>query len=133
MTYKIPPLDCLWNDVFQLTAIEPRTFKNALREASKNFYDQTMSFFKIDPTTLDPKFATVYTHDRSEKTAVPQADDFVAYDPTKLQPYSVLPNMSMAYYKRIYALGKKPRLFVGVPHIFYKGSIDISKAEIVTV
>lgn len=59
--------------------------------------------------------------------------DFAAFDPDALEEYAVLPQATKEYYAATHAAGKKPLLYLRVPHILYKGEIDIGGLPIITV
>lgn len=131
MSQRVFPLDCLWNDVLHLTAVPPQVLKDTMLKAGRPGW-RPMSFYQIDPASLDATLATVYRYDR--ETAGPvEAGDFSPFDPTHFDQYAALPPAAEAYYVRLYAAGKKPLLFHRVPHILYKGPIDVTDAPIVTV
>ncbi len=123
---EIAPLHCLWNDALHLTAVEPIEIKKALQEAGN---DVEFEFYKIDPFSLNHSDTTVYLC--NEPKGAPK--EFIAYDPAGLQQYSHMPDATKQYYTDMISNKKQPLLFHLVPHILYKGSIDISHAEIIKV
>ena len=129
---KIPHLDCLWNDVIHLSAVDPKEVKQALVEAGmpEQF---TMSFYVIDPSTLDPKYAIVYLYPDDRGVLDAKPEDFKPYNADTIGSYSHLPIATKEFYRAMYAQGKLPHMYHRVPHIFYKGSLDISDFPIITV
>lgn len=130
---KIPELliptlgNVTWADVIQLTAINPHDLKDALVGAG--FRPKELKFYQIDPEMLDPKKTTIYLyHDSLGKE---NQESYIEYDPTKLSEYSLVPQKTKDYYNEKFSKNERPLLFVGVPHIFHKGSIDVSDFPVI--
>lgn len=130
MEQIIPTLDCLWNDVLQLSPIHPAEIKNALVEAGGS--PGEMKFYQIDPDLLDPKQTTICFYQRSKEDNL-HNKYYSEYDPKKLAEHSVLSQDTKDYFKRQFSNGEKPLMFGFVTHIFYKGSIDISGLPVIVV
>lgn len=109
----------------------PKPLKDALLKAGRPGW-RPMSFYQIDPASLDTTLTTVYRYDR-EKDGPVQAEDFSPFDPQQFDQYATIPPATEAYYTRLYTAGKKPLLFHRVPHILYKGPINVTNTPIVTV
>jgi hypothetical protein len=125
MEQRIPFLDCLWNDVLHFTAINPTLIREALVAAGQQkMHDLT--FFEIDPHLLDSSKTTVYLNNKSKITGEFGEESFVTYDPDSMEQYSHLSNETREYYKEMYTHDKSPLLFHRVPHILFRGSLDIS-------
>jgi len=118
----IPYLDCQWNDVLHFTAVHPRKIKEALNTS------RTLECYVIDSEQLTPNNTVVYLNNQSEE---PTKENYTTYDPDKIDQYAELPKATKRYYKEMQSKVKRPLLFVNVPHILYKGSVDISDAKIV--
>jgi hypothetical protein len=126
--HTIPILNCLWNDVLHLSPIAPKDLKAALLEAGMP--DQEMRFYEIGPTTLNQDQLVTFLY--QEMNELHEAD-FERFDTTKLSALSVVPEKTKKYYKEQYAKGEKPLRFLGIPHILYRGTIDVNKASVITV
>lgn len=126
----IPTLEkAAWGDVIQLTAIHPEDLKHALIEAG---YDpKELKFYQIDPDLLDPQKTTIYLY--KEDVEDEAVENFAPYDPEMLAEHAVIPQKTKEYYRKQQERGEKPLLFVGVPHIFHKGPIDVSDFPVITV
>ena len=61
------------------------------------------------------------------------SDDWTEYNPNDLEKYNKPSNKTIDYYKRTLAEGERPLLWLFIPHILYKGSIDTSKLKIIEV
>lgn len=126
----IPTLEAAWNDVLHFTPIHPDELKKALIEAGAE--PREMKFYQVDPALLDPKLTTIYLYQEKSKEDKMGEESFAEYDPDKLHEYASLPEETKQYYKEMIEQGRKPLLFVGVPHILHKGSLDISGLEVIT-
>lgn len=132
MDWHVPKLNCRWNDVLHLTAVHPQTLKDALIEAGSSF-DYDIGYFQIDPTTLDPKNTVVYMYIHEPINGESYPDEFIPFDPSNLEQYTAIPQITKDYYKKSFSEGRIPLSFPWVPHIFYKGSICIKDLEVVKV
>jgi len=128
MQEKIPVLNCLWNDVLHLSAVDPREIKEELNRAGKEF--NIKGFYKIDPNSLDPKNTIVYLYTSPIPNHALVKEDFVPYTPNIVEKISTLPEETKKYYAEVISQGNRPFLWHGVPHVLYKGTIDVSNLEI---
>lgn len=133
MEWRIPTLDCYWNDVIHLVAVHPRVAKQALKDAG---YDKeySVSCYEIDPSMLDLKKTTVCMY--TEEPALGEQfgiQEFVPFNIEDMEKYSVIPQRTKEYYRKCIENNKIPLSFPWVPHIFYKGSINIENLNIVRV
>ena len=127
---KIPVLDCLWNDVLHLTAVNPKIIKETLKEIG--FKPPRKRWYKIDPKKLEKEKTIIYLYNyNGNNKGYMTEKDFKNYDPNELEEYSDLPEKTFNYYKREFSKKIKPLLFVHIPHILYKGFLNISKLEII--
>ncbi|MBU1292623.1 hypothetical protein KJ819_01000 [Patescibacteria group bacterium] len=131
MEQFLPTLEAAWNDVLHFTAIDPKELKAALVEAGME--PKEMRFYQVDPSLLDPKSTTVYLYQDKSSESKMSPESFREYDPEKLDEHAVLPVETKEYYKEMFAKGERPLMFVGVPHILHKGSIDVSNLPVITV
>lgn len=126
----IPTLqDAVWGDVIQLTAIHPENLKKALVEAG--YTPKEMKFYQIDPNLLDSDKTTIYLYREDLEEDDPK--NFAQYDIEMLREHSVVSSKTMEHYKDQNKQGERPYLFVGIPHIFHKGSIDVSNLPVIVV
>jgi len=131
MERSVPILDCLWNDVLHLSPIPPDELKEALVTAG--MAEQTMSFYQIDPASLDLDKTVIYLHLTTDGVTPPDVNEFIPYDIDRLQDLAPIPEATKNYYSEQYSSGHKPLRFLGIPHILYKGTIDTTALPIVTV
>lgn len=131
MEQFLPTLEAAWNDVLHFTAIDPKELKEALVEAGME--PKEMRFYQLDPSLLDPKHTTVYLYQDKSNDSKMSPENFKEYDPQKLDEHATLPEETKKYYKEMFAKGERPLMFVGVPHILHKGSVDVSNLPVITV
>ncbi|MBC7981444.1 hypothetical protein H7X65_00005 [Candidatus Parcubacteria bacterium] len=127
----IPTLNCLWNDVLHLSAIPPKDLKNALVEAGVEVGE--LNFYQIDPELLNPDNTTVYLYADTSNKVKMELENFAEYIPNEIEQYSPIPKETKEYYKKRIDEGEQPLIYVRVPHILFKGSIDVSNLPIITV
>lgn len=130
LTAEVPPLNCLWNDVIHMTAVSPLELKMNLALAGIEYEPQ--SWFKIPVSKIegDKSIAFIYRRDIGLK---PEFKQYEKFDPLRMDVYRTVPPETIEQYKRKKAEGLIPLNFHLVPHVLYKGEIDIADCEIVTV
>ncbi len=127
---RIPGWDCLWNDVLFLTVLDPAIIKRTLAELGAPHLRE-FDYYEIDPHQLDPEKAMVYLYPpRPPEDREMHPEDFIPYNPESLERYATLPEATREYFKFRLKNDKKLLWFVFVPHILYRGTIDISRAAI---
>jgi|TARA_B100001964_G_C13930059_1_gene464148 hypothetical protein len=131
MEQRIPTLDCLWNDVIHLSAVHPQKIENELKKFGSALRGR--KFFQIDPNLLEPKNTTVYLFKQTDSKDKFVPENWTEYNPNDLEKYNKPSNKTIDYYKRTLAEGERPLLWLFIPHILYKGSIDTSKLKIIEV
>lgn len=131
LSTKIPILNCLWNDVLHFTAVHPKNlFENLDRSGFKADELVWKRWFEIPIEALEPEniIICLYRHDIS---IIPEARDFHRFNPDKFSEYATIPPETIEYYKQQKASGVRPLFFHRVPHILYKGTVDISGFNII--
>ncbi len=129
---RIPILNCLWNDVLFLSAVNPKEIKQALIDAGLS-PDFTMKYYQIDSYLIKPKDAIIYldkyTYDKDKMNE----ENFSLYEADNIKDFSIMPQETKDYYKE--AIGKRERPFSyhRIPHILYKGTLDITNQSIISV
>ena len=125
--------NCLWNDVLFLISTNPEEIIEARREAG--WPDNgPHKYFKIDPSTLDQSKLAVFLFRPGLGNTDSYDDQIVPYDPKDIEKYSYVPQETKDYFKQEFENGENgiKLFFRYIPHILYKGEINISNAEIVT-
>lgn len=129
MQQHIPILDCLWNDVLHFSAVHPAEVKNALIQAGRS-PDFTMKCYQVERRFIDPKNAVIYLYAHADEL---HDEDFIPYSPERVLELSSLPQMTKEYYKETIQGGGRPLLYHLVPHVLYKGNLEILDLPIITV
>lgn len=130
MKETIPFLSCLWNDVLHFSAVSPYDIKKAFVECG---YPLETKFYKIDTTLFDAGKAIVYLFNTEGINDKLEAKNFEKYNPKNFPKYSQFPYETKEYYKKELEKGKWPLLFYKIPHILFKGSINIKDMPIIKV
>ena len=128
---QIPYLDCLWNDVVFMAAVNPIIVNEKF--ASVGYAQMHFSYFKIDYTTLDKSALLVYTATSYKRGVL---ENYTEFDSEKMSEYSLFPDYAYEYYLQMWQMGtprNKIMPYSLIPHILYKGTIDITGTEIVTI
>ncbi len=130
MEWFIPNLNCFWNDVIHLTALHPKIVKEALVEAGyKGNY--ITRCYEIDPSILTVENTIVYLYKSEPEDGKFDPENFVEFKPKDIEQYAIIPQSTKEHYKRSIENGKMPLTFAWVPHIFFKGSVDVKDLNIV--
>lgn len=116
---RIEPLDCTRRDIINLSPIHPELLNKMLKECGRA-EPIGEDFFEIDPHSLNMENAIV------ENTATNRLEE---YSHDTLSKHSEITEEMREYYKNEYEKGEHPLAYQKVPHILYKGTIDISKAK----
>jgi hypothetical protein len=119
----IVALDCSWGDVVFLSAIHPTLLRRKLEE--NGVRKAPGRCFKIDPKALDPERACVLTWGDGYE------EQYHAFSPGEVEFYQEIPHATLRYYREECWEGRVPLMFGYVPHIVYRGSINIEHALIV--
>lgn len=131
MEEKIPVLNCFWNDVLHLAAVDPREIKAELAKLGKEI--SIKSFYKINPNFLDPKNTIVYLYQNPIPNDVLIEEDFVPYNPAIITKINILPEATKRYYAETMGKDGKVLLWHRIPHVLYKGTIDVSNLEVLEI
>ena len=131
MELRIPGLNCLWNDVLHLSPVHPAQVKAALQEVGFNV--PTLRAFAIDEQELNTSLAVLYKYLYAGQEETEAPDNFEPFDPLTLSNHQQLPEKTKRYYAETLAEGKRPLLFVGIPHVLYRGALDVSRADILEI
>ena len=124
---KIPLLDCLWNDVVQLLPLLPRKLFELQQELGLITELPNYRYFRIDPSGLNPDKTVVFfkTAPGDQHVTVKWLRDV---DLTEIQD---IPPATRDYYESMVGTGEPVFNYQFVPHIIYRGSIDVDTATII--
>jgi len=128
--FRIPLLDCLWNDVVQCAPIHPHLLFDAL--AMRGLQVKSgLEFFQIPVTTVANLPAVLYTPAPGPLHA-PLETEVAWFDAAAYEELHAVPSDTLAWYDRLAREGRVYGHFVGVPHVMVHGPIDISDAHTIT-
>ncbi len=125
---KIPYLNCLWNDVLHLTAVDPIKLKETLEELG--FKPPKRKWYKINPKLLTKKDSIVFLFEKASKLQ-PTKEEYKSFKISKLNQYGQIGEKTMRYYKYCLRNNQRPLLFHYVPHILYRGIIPTKNLEVI--
>jgi len=127
MRRRIPLLgNCLWNDVLFLTAVHPAQFRKEFEAAG---YARSRPFraFEFNITALDCSRMAVITKMRINEPVV-----YEPFDPSHFDEYAVIPQATRDYWREERAVGQeRPFLYLHIPHILYRGTLDTTTSSVV--
>jgi hypothetical protein len=72
-------------------------------------------------------------HEHTTREEKLKEENFVKYNPEDIARYSKVPQETIDYYKEMYKQGEKPLLFHKIPHILFKGELDVSSFKKILV
>ena len=126
---RIPLLDCLWNDVVQFLPLHPKKVFELQKELGLIAEVPPYKFYEIEFEQLDPANTVVFfkTAPGEENTDVKWLKD------VDLATIQGIPQATIDYYKTLVGTGELPWNYQFVPHVVYRGNIDISNAKIITI
>lgn len=127
MARKVPLLDCLWNDVVQLLPLHPQKVFELQVKLGLIPEVPPYRFFEIDSEQLELDRAVVFF-----KTAAGEENtEFKWLRDIDVEDLKQIPQATKEYYQSLVGSGELPFNYQFIPHILYKGKIDISDAEII--
>ena len=134
MSQKIPLLDCLWNDVLQLSPVHPGLIRDALKEVG--FGWQTMLCFEFDAEEvgINGSNTVIFKHlPREYGDFTLHADEFERFSQSALNRYSELPDATKAHFAEAKSQSVRPMVFLWVPHVLFQGQIAVNKLKIIEI
>lgn len=126
---KVYPLGCLWNDVLHFSPVDPREIRKLWNE--NGLHLEPMRFYQVDASVLKEENTAVYIHKNlGLETSV---EEFTTFDIKDLKKYCEVPKATKNHYRESKLQNKKPLMFFGIPHILYKGTIDVTELSIIEI
>lgn len=125
---NIPILDCLWNDALHISPIHPYKFKEFFATIERPIIMKGNRYFVIPVELLDQDKTVIYKYE----TGRMNPSEFIPFSRDELKNIQTIPLKAIQYYKSV---ERGQPLFVHhfVPHVLYKGNIDISGLDIIEV
>lgn len=126
---RIPLLDCLWNDVVQMLPLPPQKLFELQKQLGLIDAIPDYGYFQIDPSSLNKGNAVVYfkTAPGEENVSVKWLRD------VDLDDLQEIPAATRRYYESMVGTGEPVFNYQFVPHIIYKGSVDISQSRVISL
>lgn len=118
---KIEPLHCLWNDVLFFSPVHPKEIISALQDGG--FSPHRQQWYEVDPFLLKPSQTIIFTF-------TPTEEGYHPYKPSQIEQYASLPDITKEYFRSCFTKKDRPFLFNYVPHILFKGELDISSLKV---
>lgn len=131
---KIPYLECLWNEVLHFSPVHPVQIRDALLEEGFNKYP--IRWFEIDPIALNfnSQNTVIYLAPPKEWLDFSKtSSEFIQFSNIRLEELSTLPSATVAHYKTAKQKAEKPFLFHRVPHVLYRGIINLEQVKIISI
>ncbi len=128
---RIPPLDCLWNDVLMFSPVHPAEIFQTFRDAG---YDvENKPFFEIPLSLFEPEKTAVYLYAKQRAFGDFQKDpdDFVMLADVDFEALTILGDKLQRHIERSKQDGRNPVMFGNIPHILYHGAITLKDVKIV--
>lgn len=126
---NVPLLNCRWNDVVHLLPLHPK--KIYAKQVSLGLLKSVpnYAFYEIDIHSLDAEQAVVFFKDApgDEHIRVQWLKD------VELDELQEVPGAATMYYKSLIGTDEAPFDYQFVPHVLYRGEIDVSGAKTITI
>ena len=125
---RVPPLDCLWNDVLHLSPVHAADIVAELRKVGLE--PLRTRFLEIDPLVLDPRRTVVFVNSRADRLDESQ---WMPLNPVTLSHFADSTGRVGA------TSARAPQMECGraygaiFPHVLYRGSLETSGWPIVDV
>ena len=137
LTRKVPILDCLWNDVLHFSPVHPaKIFAKFDEMIGGKFLEKPLQFFEVNPTAMgfNADNAVIYLHTPRKKGdfTIPKSD-FIPFNTELLADYQEIPKATIAHYQETIPNKKQAWLYLFVPHILYKGTLEVEKLKVIEV
>ena len=123
LNMRVPLLDCLWNDVLHLSPVHPAELVEALETAGATA--DRRRFLEIDAARLEPTRTVVFLNSTDREHRFDEGQ-WAWFDPDVVGRIGRLPQATRDYYGECAREGTRPFLFAHVPHILYRGSLELT-------
>ncbi len=127
---SIPGLGCFWPDTLHFTALHPSKIAEAL---CKFGFKINLKYYEIEASKLSLERAIVFLNKPREPGTLPNASDFVPFNPNEVPKFAYISEESMNYYKKSVPTSDEFLLNYKNPLILYKGNLNIEGAKIVEI
>lgn len=129
MLERIPGLECLLNDVLFMTAVPPLQIRELHEEAG--FALPVLRWFEIDPAELESRRLHVYGYRHAERERKYEVDNWEPFRIELLTQLRSVPQATREHYAEAARAGRRPLAFFRIPHVLYRGSLDIDRLRVI--
>jgi hypothetical protein len=128
---RVPPLDCLWNDVLHFSPVHPARMAALARDAGLAWYEAP--WFEIDPEAsgFTPANTAVFRYSHTRLEPPMPDDEFEPFDRSQLARMTEPPPGTREYYRMIPRGSGRYFIFAGVPHVLHRGPVDVARTPLV--
>lgn len=123
---RVPPLNCMWNDVLHLSTVHPAEIWHELRDAG--LQPPPRRFFEFDAADFDARRTVIFASDADSV-----ASQWMSFDQAALAGLSALNDASRRYYRACAADGTRPLVWAYLPHVLHDGPLDTCGTPIIAV
>jgi len=145
---KIEVLNCLWNDVVHMTAVNPLTYKQTLKECGLiKASERKQKYYKIPLSILNKENLCVFYIDERAYDTINEITDsnmldmrniiepynvYEMFDEKKINLYGTINILTKKYFRFVSSSSNKIyMMYQFIPHVLYKGIISTADLEIV--
>lgn len=126
---KVPLLNCLWNDTVQFLSLHPQKVFNLQHKLGLIPDVPPYKFYEIALSSIDASQTVIFS-----KTAPGEENVEVSWlSEVDFGTLQEIPRATLAYYKTLVGTGELPFNYQFIPHVLFKGMVDISEQKIITL
>lgn len=125
----VPGLECLWSDVLFLTAAQPSVIRE-LHEAA-GFDVPPLRWFEVDPRALDASRLHIYWYLHSDPDLKEDPANWEPFRESLLPRLREVPEATREHYAEAARSGKRPLAFYRVPHLLYRGELELEGVRVI--
>lgn len=129
---SFPLLNCLWNDVVQFSALDPRIIIEELRKHNPELTLSRKSFYKFEVADLAGQYeGIVFDRDlsRVDKSFEVLPHEVRALEVDSYKELEAVPSRTIKYWKKVKEEGGVFLMFPFITHIMIKGPVDTRLAQ----
>lgn len=124
---RIPLLDCLWNDVIHFSPVHPQKVASAYRRAGGSWIRKTWLEIDLASAGFDSSNTVIFLHQPKQFGEMGlHAEDFLLFQVESMATMCELPHETVEHYEESFRQNRRPFLFLWVPHVLHKGTVDIA-------
>ena len=128
---RVPPLECLWNDVLHLSPVHPADIVAELRAVGLE--PHRSRFFELDAADLDAARTVVFLNQRESSSDEIDASQWLPFELDALPALAGFNEASRRYYRECAETGTRPLLWGYLPHVCHRGALETRDLPILDV